>query len=58
MEQGRNGNAKSNESIIREIVDSLDNLKYGYIQITVHNSRIVQIDRTEKTRFDDFQLAK
>lgn len=42
-----------NDVIIKEIVAALNNLKYGYIQITVHNSRVVQIDKTEKTRFDD-----
>lgn len=42
-----------NDVIIKEIVEALNNLKYGYIQIIVHNSRVVQIDKTEKTRFDD-----
>lgn len=42
-----------NEAIMKEIIEALNSLKYGYVQITVHNSRIVQIDRTEKTRLDD-----
>lgn len=42
-----------NDVIIKEIVEALNNLKYGYIQIIVHNSKVVQIDKTEKTRFDD-----
>lgn len=42
-----------NDAIIKGIVEALNSLKYGYIQITVHNSRVVQIDKTEKTRFDD-----
>ena len=42
-----------NDAIIKEIGGALHNLKYGHIQIIVHNSRIVQIERTEKARFDD-----
>ncbi|MDD5465149.1 MAG: YezD family protein [Candidatus Omnitrophica bacterium] len=42
-----------NEAIIKEIIEALNSLKYGYVQITVHNSRVVQIDKTEKTRLDD-----
>lgn len=42
-----------NEAIMKEIIEALNSLKYGYVQITVHNSRVVQIDRTEKTRLDD-----
>lgn len=42
-----------NDAFIKEIIKSLENLKYGQIQITVHNSKIVQIEKTEKTRLDD-----
>ncbi|PDO10761.1 MAG: hypothetical protein BLM47_05335 [Candidatus Reconcilbacillus cellulovorans] len=37
---------------VERIVRSLAGLKYGSVQITVHDGRIVQIDRTEKNRFD------
>ena len=47
-----------NDAIIKDIIEVLSNLKYGYIQITVHNSKIVQVDRTEKTRFDDVWLVE
>lgn len=47
-----------NDAIIKEIIEALNSLEYGYIQITVHNSRIVQIDKTEKTRFDDIWLIE
>jgi hypothetical protein len=33
--------------IVREQVGSLE---YGVVQITVHNARVTQIDRTERTR--------
>ena len=47
-----------NDAIIKEIIDALNNLKYGQIHITVHNSKIVQIDKTEKVRFDDIWLIE
>ncbi len=47
-----------NDAIAKEIIETVDGLKYGYIQITVHNSKIVQIDKTEKTRFDDVWLIE
>lgn len=47
-----------NDAIAKEIIEATNNLKYGYIQITVHDSRIVQIDKTEKTRFDNVWLVE
>lgn len=47
-----------NDAIVKEIIEAVNSLKYGYIQITVHNSKIVQIDKTEKTRFDDVWLVE
>lgn len=35
--------------LVREQVGSL---AYGVVQITVHNARVTQIDRTERTRLD------
>jgi hypothetical protein len=32
--------------------DMVRHLRYGVVQIVVHDSRVVQIDRTERTRFD------
>lgn len=42
-----------NDAIIKEIIEALDSLKYGQVQIIVHDSKIVQIEKTEKARFDD-----
>lgn len=36
---------------IQTIKQALNGLKYGMLAITVHDSQIVQIDRTEKKRF-------
>jgi hypothetical protein len=35
--------------VVRAQVGSLE---YGVVQITVHNARVTQIDRTERTRLD------
>ena len=35
---------------LRLIRDALDRLRFGSIQLTVHEGRLVQIDVTEKTR--------
>ncbi len=52
---GLRQNEKSivNDVIVKEIIEALGSLKYGHVQITVHNSRVVQIEKTEKVRLDD-----
>jgi len=47
-----------NDAIIKDIIGALDNLEYGNILITVHNSRIVQVEKTQKSRFDDIWLIE
>jgi hypothetical protein len=42
----------ADEAAIKKIVEALKGLRFGSITITVHNLKIVQIDRVEKTRFD------
>lgn len=37
---------------IREILRSIRSINYGSIEIVIQNSRIVQIERKEKLRFD------
>jgi hypothetical protein len=36
-------------NLVREKVESL---RFGVVQITVHDSRVTQIERTEKTRIE------
>lgn len=40
------------ETLLLQILKALKTIRYGYLQITVQNSKVVQIDKTEKTRFD------
>lgn len=42
-----------NDAIIKELSGAVHDLKYGTVNITVHNSKIVQVDVSEKKRFDD-----
>jgi hypothetical protein len=35
----------------KEVMEKLDGLEFGTVQITVHDSQITQIDRVEKYRF-------
>ena len=50
IEQSRNN--RSSGTPLDEIVKALRGLKYGYVQIVVQDSRVVQIERTEKVRLD------
>ena len=37
-------------SILQEIQTALRNLRFGSVELTVHNGQIVQIERKEKIR--------
>jgi hypothetical protein len=36
------------ETVVRQLVSTL---RFGVVQITVHESHVVQVERTEKVRF-------
>lgn len=38
--------------IANRIADILQEIKFGSIEITIHESKVVQIERKEKLRFD------
>lgn len=47
--------AKENDwdaSWLDRIAESLAGIKYGSVQIVIHDGKIVQIERTEKRRYD------
>jgi len=44
------------ERIAEKVISTLRGLRYGSVTLTVHDSRIVQIERLEKSRFDDLFL--
>ena len=46
-------NLPENEKrVLANIIKALRSIRYGYVQITVHDSSVVQTDGTEKIRFE------
>ncbi len=42
-----------NDAIIKDIATAVGTLDYGTVTIKVHDTKIIQIEVTEKRRFDD-----
>lgn len=42
--------SNQSEEWLRIVRDKVQTLRYGIVQIVVHDSRVTQIERTEKTR--------
>ncbi len=40
------------KKLLSEILKAIKSIRYGYVQIIVQDSKVVQIDKTEKIRFD------
>lgn len=45
-------------SILREIHSALKGLRFGAVEITVHNGQVVQIERKEKFRLQTQNTSK
>lgn len=43
---------ESDKKLLLEILKALKSIRHGYVQIIVQDSKVVQIDKTEKIRFD------
>jgi len=48
----------ANYNIIRELLEAVKRIKYGSINIKVHDAKVVQVEVTEKSRFDDWFVEK
>lgn len=42
-----------NDAILKEISEAIGSLEFGTVTIKVHGCKIIQIEVTEKKRFDD-----
>jgi hypothetical protein len=42
-----------NDAIVKDLHQVLRNLKYGTVTLKVHDSKVVQIEVSEKRRYDD-----
>ncbi|MDD4183196.1 MAG: DUF2292 domain-containing protein [Candidatus Omnitrophica bacterium] len=58
MNKGKTDKNIVNDAIIKDISDSVHNLRYGTVTITIHNSKIVQVEVAQKNRFDDVWLVE
>jgi hypothetical protein len=38
--------------LLRELVDALRSIRYGAIELVIHDGRVVQLERREKVRFE------
>jgi len=38
--------------LLRELVDALRSIRYGAIELVIHEGRVVQLERREKVRFE------
>ncbi len=43
---------ESDRNVERKILQAIKGLRYGSVEITVHDSKVVQIERKERFRFD------
>lgn len=43
---------ESEKKFLSQIMKAIKSIRYGYVQIIVQDSKVVQIDKTEKIRFD------
>ena len=49
---------KEDEKLLFQILKAIKSIRYGSVQIIIQDSRVVQIDKTEKIRFEkeDFSI--
>ncbi|HCJ67776.1 MAG TPA: DUF2292 domain-containing protein [Elusimicrobia bacterium] len=52
IKQDKTNFTKIDEQMVAKIVQAIQSVRYGCIQIVIHNSEIVQIEKTEKMRFE------
>lgn len=41
------------DAVVKDIIDSVNALDYGSVLIKVHDGKIVQLEVTERKRFDE-----
>jgi len=44
---------EAKERFLLEVLNAVETIKYGCVQITIQNGKVVQIDKTEKIRFTE-----
>lgn len=46
----RRPNLSEDADIVRQIIEAIRSVRFGQVQIIIQDSRVVQIDKTEKVR--------
>ncbi len=49
---------ESEKKLLLQILEALRSIRYGCVQIIVQDSKVVQIDKTEKIRFDKKDFSR
>lgn len=44
--------SEAEKQFLSQVLKAVRSIQFGYIHIVVQDSKVVQIERTEKTRFD------
>jgi hypothetical protein len=42
----------TDKQLLNHVFQAIKSIKYGYVQITIQNGQVVQIDKTEKMRLN------
>lgn len=50
MEKGNEGKLEDLEELTVQILAAIKSIRFGYVQIIIQDSKVVQIDKTEKIR--------
>lgn len=45
-------NAQLSPELLRQIADTIAGVRFGHVQITIHDARVVQIEKAEKIRVE------
>lgn len=51
-ERASEGATEQMSEPLRTVLDALNSLRFGAIQLTVHDGKLVQVDVTERKRFN------
>lgn len=58
METSRNKQVEISDDVLEEIKQQLAFIQFGSLEIQIHNSQIVQIERREKKRWEKGTYTK
>jgi hypothetical protein len=42
-----------NNSLVKELLSAINSLRFGSVEITIHEGRVTQIEKREKVRFTE-----